>query len=98
MEEVLVEADELVVSTLCARPDLRSLRAVAQALRPFPQIATLELQLRVVRRIGDERYPAEDTLRMLQMLKAQDEGAVAKLTAPLLDVLLSVQLEVRACR
>jgi hypothetical protein len=100
MEVFLAGADELVVSTVCAHLELHSLRAIAQTLRPFRQLATWELQLRVVKRIGDKRHPAEETIRMLLMLRIMDEGALAKLTAPLVEVLLNLPLAdfpVRAC-
>jgi hypothetical protein len=70
MESFLARADELVVATVCAHLDFRGLRATAQTLRPFRQLATWELQLRVVKRIGDERYldEDEDSTRMLLLL------------------------------
>jgi hypothetical protein len=55
MADFLARADDLVVSTVCAHLDLCSLRAVAQALRSFRQLATWEMQFLVVKRIGRSR-------------------------------------------
>jgi hypothetical protein len=93
MADFLSRADDLVVSTVCAHLDMRSLRAVAQALRSFRQLATWELQLRVVKRVGEKRYSSG--LRMLLMLRILDDGARAKLTAPLVEVLLQRPKAVR---
>jgi hypothetical protein len=92
MEAFLTRADELVVSTICAHLDLSSLRASAQTFRPLRQLAAWELQLRFVRRIGDDSYPEGDTLRALLILRIMNEATLARLTAPLLDVLLHVPL------
>jgi hypothetical protein len=93
MADFLSRADDLVVSTVCAHLNLRSLRAVAQAVRSFRKLATWELQLRVVKRVGDKRYSA--SFRMLLILRIFDDGARARLTAPLLEVLLQRQKSVR---
>lgn len=101
IEHFLAGADDLIVSTVCAHLDVRSLRAVAQSLRPFRQFASRELPHRVVKRLGDARFPAVETMRMLLLLKIMDEEAIVKLTAPLVELLLLVprsDSSVRACR
>jgi hypothetical protein len=98
MEYFLAGADDLIVSKVCAHLDVLSLRAAAQTLRPFRRLASLELPHWVVRRLGDDRYPAEDTKRMLLLLQIVDEGALAERTAPLVELLLQPWLSVWACR
>jgi hypothetical protein len=71
-------ADELVLSTICTHLDVRSLRAIAQALHAFRQLAAQELPGKVVAMLAGAKPDSTAAIRMLGRAERFDLKSAAK--------------------